>query len=290
MDTAEFIKKARSAHGDRYEYNKSVYHYRNPVIITCKIHGDFSQRYDHHVGPRRSGCSQCYFDSLCAEQDKIIKKMTLIHGGKYDYEKVKYIRATKKVIITCRIHGDFTQTPAGHFVGFGCPACSKTNTRTTRDEFIKKANSLHNNKYDYSLSEYTGSGSWLKIICPIHGVFEKTPDNHCHKTRPQGCQICHQHRGFRNNAVGYVYLMKSVDNKFMKIGITNNTRQRYKRLQKLTPFEFLMIGFKKFTVGSDARSVEKKMHSIFKSANLSGFDGCTEWFEWDESALSKIYM
>ena len=54
-------------------------------------------------------------------------------------------------------------------------------------DFIEKANYVHNNFYDYSLVEYKNNKSKIKIICPIHGIFEKTPLNH---TQGQGCKKC----------------------------------------------------------------------------------------------------
>jgi len=53
--------------------------------------------------------------------------------------------------------------------------------------FVEKANKIHNNKYDYSLVEYINSKSKIKIICPIHGVFEQTPAKHL---MGRGCQKC----------------------------------------------------------------------------------------------------
>ena len=59
--------------------------------------------------------------------------------------------------------------------------------KITTDDFIKKAKAVHGDKYDYSQSEYMGSKIKVKIICPIHGVFEQTPKNHL---AGAGCQIC----------------------------------------------------------------------------------------------------
>ena len=43
--------------------------------------------------------------------------------------------------------------------------------KLTKEEFINRANSIHNNKYDYSKVEYKGSTIKVCIICPIHGEF-----------------------------------------------------------------------------------------------------------------------
>lgn len=48
----------------------------------------------------------------------------------------------------------------------------------TTDEFIKNSLKTHGNKYDYSLSEYVNAKTNVKIICPIHGIFEQKPRYH----------------------------------------------------------------------------------------------------------------
>lgn len=45
----------------------------------------------------------------------------------------------------------------------------------------------HGHKYDYSLVEYKGSKRKVKIICPIHGVFEQLLFDH---RRGFGCRLC----------------------------------------------------------------------------------------------------
>jgi hypothetical protein len=62
--------------------------------------------------------------------------------------------------------------------------------KKTTQEFIKEANSIHNNEYDYSKVQYKGATTKVCIICPKHGEFWQTPTNHIHKTQPQGCPKC----------------------------------------------------------------------------------------------------
>jgi hypothetical protein len=59
--------------------------------------------------------------------------------------------------------------------------------RLTRDLFIKKAIELHGDRYDYSIVEYTNSRSKLRIICPVHGIFEQTSNSHLSGS---GCPKC----------------------------------------------------------------------------------------------------
>lgn len=57
----------------------------------------------------------------------------------------------------------------------------------TLEEFLKKAKSIHGEKYDYSLSCYSTAFNKIKIICKIHGIFEQRPHDHL---RPRGCPKC----------------------------------------------------------------------------------------------------
>ena len=56
-----------------------------------------------------------------------------------------------------------------------------------QEDFIAKAKEIHNNKYDYSLVQYVKTSMKVQIICPIHGVFEQTPN--CHLDG-KGCRQC----------------------------------------------------------------------------------------------------
>lgn len=62
--------------------------------------------------------------------------------------------------------------------------------RITTEIFIKESQIVHNYKYDYSLSVYIVAKKKVKIICPIHGIFEQTP--YSHRKRGYGCKACAQ--------------------------------------------------------------------------------------------------
>lgn len=125
-----FILKANKIHGNTYDYSKVRYKgNKNKVTIVCKIHGDFQQTPNSHFHGR--GCP------ICAGQVKgttssFIYKAIKIHGNLYDYSKVVYTTNKDKVIITCKIHGDFTQQPVMHInAGQGCPKCGELRRHTT---------------------------------------------------------------------------------------------------------------------------------------------------------------
>lgn len=54
-----------------------------------------------------------------------IFKAKKIHGDKYLYYGINYLRSNKKVKINCTIHGIFEQTPNAHLQGKGCFKCAR---------------------------------------------------------------------------------------------------------------------------------------------------------------------
>ena len=126
ISTEEFIRRAKTLHGDKYDYNKTIFkNNQTKIIVNCPIHGDFEQYPYHHL--RGSGCKLCGFSYIHEKQklslEEFINRASKIHGYKYDYSKVSYVSARINVCITCREHGDFWQTPSNHLQGCGCKKC-----------------------------------------------------------------------------------------------------------------------------------------------------------------------
>ena len=74
--------------------------------------------------------------------------------------------------------------------------------KLTTQEFIDRAIKVHGNKYDYSDVVYVNAKIKVKILCPIHGEFQQTPDSH---TNMCGCPQCNPRHSqslleFINNA------------------------------------------------------------------------------------------
>ena len=125
-------------------------------------------------------------------KDEVIDRIKNIHGDKYGgVDDINYINIGTKIKLICPIHKDFYITPKSIFNGCGCRKCSQiANANKTKydiDTFIKKAREIHGDKYDYSQSTYVNGITKLKIVCPIHGVFEQTPSKHL---SGQGCPKC----------------------------------------------------------------------------------------------------
>jgi hypothetical protein len=114
-------------------------------------------------------------------QEQFLIRAKEVHGDTYDYSLAEYVHGKKKVKIICLEdgHGIFEQLPNSHLMGRGCPKYSHRNFHNfSNEEFITRANVIHNNFYDYSLLEYVSSWIKVKIICPKHGIFEQSPADH----------------------------------------------------------------------------------------------------------------
>jgi hypothetical protein len=119
---------------------------------------------------------------------RFIAAAILIHGLIYKYTKVLYVNAVTKVIIICKLHGEFSQTPNNHINRkSGCPKCAGV-IRMTNEEFIKKAILVYG-KYenDYSKTEYKNNKTKITYVHKCGRTISQTPNNHL---SGHGCGHC----------------------------------------------------------------------------------------------------
>jgi len=124
-------------------------------------------------------------------KEEFITDSVKIHGDKYDYSLVEYVKNSEKVKIICSVHGEFEVRPNDHLnKKVGCNKCNNGGIGkllNTKKNIIGKFNKVHKNKYDYSLMNYLGTDIKISIICPIHGIFQQRPHHHLTGI---GCQEC----------------------------------------------------------------------------------------------------
>lgn len=187
MNKEIFIEKSINKHGKRYNYDNvpSIVKVKQKVEVICKEHGPWLVTPDNHY--RGRGCPLCNRNFSNSE---IFKKLAIEkYGDLDDYSKVDYKNAHTNIIVICKKHGEYEISPT-HYLNRGrCPKCKKENDDISYDtnSFIKKAKSVHGNKYDYSLTVYNGSKSQVKIICGTHGVFRQKASSHL---EGRGCCKC----------------------------------------------------------------------------------------------------
>ena len=287
MTLAEFVKKAKDIHGDKYLYDKVEYvNNSTKVCITCPEHGDFWQTPHSHLEGR--GCPECS-DKKKKTVDEFIKQAKEKHRNQYIYDKDKidYINNSTKVCITCPIHGDFWQAPHDHLSGRGCPECGGTK-KSNMSGFIKRAKETHGDKYMYNNVIYVDCSTKIELICPIHGKFWQRPCDHINQK--QGCPKC-----------GHI-VSKAEDeiNSFINniCGIETKTRDRSlltRRLECdiLVPSHKLAIEFDGI-IWHNERFGKNKNYHLHKTelAESKGYHLIhifeDEWLEHKELVLNKI--
>lgn len=246
--TLKFIDRANKKHNNKYSYPNTIYVKAiEKVKILCHIHGEFLQSPHEHL--KGSGCKQCAINASKIKQTKpkeiFIEEANKKHDNKYTYCLDTYNNINDKIKITCVDHGIFYQRASSHLSGIGCPKCSYAKLTYTNEEFINIANKKHENKYDYSKTQYISSHKPITIICKTHGEFKQKAYIHLNGN---GCKECANTNRIKNLAKnensfsksGYksiargrdciLYVIKCYNDneEFFKIGITvNSVKKRY---------------------------------------------------------------
>lgn len=203
MSTDEYISRCKKAHGDKYDYSKTIYvSGKEKVEVICPLeeHGSFFIRPLVHYQKVR-GCPYCSKinrgKKKRTKQEDFIRKAKSIHGDKYDYSLVEYVTAHINVKIKCNYHNHIFEQSANNHIHKtkpkGCPKCKAEKiaslTRHTKEQFIEKAKKVHGDRYDYSLVKYVNDKTSVEIICKEHGTFTQYPKDHLKGTNCLKCSF-----------------------------------------------------------------------------------------------------
>lgn len=190
--TEQFILDSKAKFGDKFGYDKTNYVNKNTeVVITCPEHGDIEIKPAAHLRCAH-GCHKCTPKNKgrpAKSREQFILDAKAKFGDKFDYSLVDYINNKTPVTIICPSHGEFQQTPTDHLKSvFGCRYCAPKGTLLNQEQFIEKANLVHEGKYDYRESVYLAYKYPVDIICPEHGKFtQSSAGNHL---SGNGCPKC----------------------------------------------------------------------------------------------------
>lgn len=100
-------------------------------------------------------------------QEEVIARFREVHGDRYDYSKVVYKEANKKVCIICLEHGAFFQAPKHHLSGHGCSKCATSRGEYKVEEYLKQNKIEYQSQYNVKLEKQLFSRNNLKVdfIC-----------------------------------------------------------------------------------------------------------------------------
>lgn len=162
----QFIKELKEIFKNKYDYSKVNYiNSKTPVIIICPEHGEVLGYPGNLLNGR--GCPKCgqklkgQYKKLNTKQ--FIEKANIIHNNFYNYNKTEYILSSKKVIITCPIHGDFIQTPNHHLNGEGCPVCKQSKGEKLVESILLKYNIPFEREITFHVNEIVKNKKEFRI-------------------------------------------------------------------------------------------------------------------------------
>ena len=150
---------------------------------------------------------------------------------------------------------------------------------------------MHGDKYDYSKTIYTIAHERVTITCPIHGDFEQVAYYHLNGN---GCKVCgYQYNCYtKENYVAscpngsYLYLIEMFgnDEKFYKIGISKNVKNRLRQIEISSNYTYeTKIIHKVFNVdASIVYDFEIFMHDMYHGLSYKpnkSFHGMSECFK-----------
>lgn len=291
LTTEEFIARAKTVHGGKYDYSETSYtNSYTKVNIICRVHGLFSQNSHHHLAGH--GCTYCG-NNITKSRDEFVKQAIDVHGDRYDYSLVDYVNNIGKVKIVCREHGVFEQAPVNHTrQSQGCPHCAGIMPVTT-EQFIKRAKEKHSNKYDYTKVRCERSSQCVVITCPVHGDFRQSANSHLCGSGCNKCVI----RGYSRSRfselsdTATIYLVRVFDDieSFYKVGITTKS-VRERMSNSRIPYDYEVIAAV-LVESSNAFDLEKVLHRELAKHNYlprMDFHGKTECFLLSKHDVAKI--
>lgn len=238
---------------------------------------------------KSKGCKDCHkkevVKSISDTLGNFIRKAVNVHGDTYDYSNITtYKNAHERLNIICRIHGSFLQNANNHLSGKGCPVCAKYKRIKSKsvkfEDFVERANIVHNSAYKYVEQSYTKGKNKLEIICSTHGIFKQQGFNHL---QGNGCPKCAPY-GYNVSKPANLYctVWMQGNNSFVKVGISNNpSYERINRQANKTKYLPYITHTYKHMYGSFILSLEKEIKASFTSGVVPKKefpDGYTETF------------
>lgn len=194
-----FVTRARQVHGEKYLYVEETYRgVQNKVSIVCGEHGVFVQAAFSHLAGR--GCKKCGIATRAgnrltrgsvAASRRLAELSEEPRNARYSYDKAVYAGHEGLITITCKEHGEFSQSYGNHVRGAGCPKCAKERAseilRFSFDDFLTRATKTHGARYSYDRAGFASLQDKLRIVCRKHGEFLQRGADHL---QGKGCRKC----------------------------------------------------------------------------------------------------
>ena len=288
---SDFQKRGNLVHLSKFVYDEESYFSasRKSKII-CPHHGEFYQLPSSHI--MGADCKECSVEALTLsqtirEEKRVTDAIKKIYGNKYriisfflktnkQNKKRRWFRGE------CNEHGEF-EMPCNSLLSrgsIGCIPCKNKKISITNksslNEFLAKANSMHDGFYDYSNVNYQKAKEYVTITCPNHGDFKQTPDAHL---TGRGCKKCANENltgrleedTFLPDHPYGIYLIElqnvKTKDKYLKVGLTSTSvKTRFSGLSK--DYQFKVQAFIRTHYADAYRIADKEWIWEIKSRKL----------------------
>ena len=145
--------------------------------------------------------------------------------------------------------------------------------------FLLLAKEKHGDKFQYDIETFNTTSSIISITClTCNGIFQQKQEKHIYAGN--GCPICSNSKAHCSN----IYLLRCVDTKLVKIGISSSTRTRIQQIG--IPVDILLD-----LPVPQAYLLEKELHLKFASVRTrhpTAKSGVTEFFTLTDNDISNI--
>lgn len=199
LTLTEFISKAQHIHSNAFDYSHITnwINTKHKITIKCNTCNKLlSMRANHHTSTRNpQTCKYCNKKisdvNLTKPHDTYLIEFSNRWGDEYLLLD-NYVHSAKHISIKCNACDTvITKRPDHALHGkYLCPC--KIPLRLSEENFIKKSDKKHNNRYEYTNVKYTGYRNPVTIICKKHGPFSITPEVHLMGI---GCKKCSESSG-----------------------------------------------------------------------------------------------
>ena len=188
-DTESFIQKARSVHGDRYDYSLTEWNgSQKPITIVCRVCGPFnlSSAGSHYKKQRPCGCGKCNYGlyagrKFCACGEEINYHNKRIQSASETcrtcYKRDRDAREFEQRKRACNRCGDwYVRTSKGNSVCYRCNEAARRKRLETQivecllcqKKFVRSQSKIERNDRHYcSLKCYQNRPTEAKVFLPI---------------------------------------------------------------------------------------------------------------------------
>ena len=186
-----FIEDVIKIYGDTYDLSLVEYiNNKTPVKVIHKEHGVLEIR-PYTLLSKPDYIPKIRKKTKSNDKEIFIKEAIKVYGDKDDYTDTNVVSCKHNIDIRCKKHDiTFNKNIQTYLGGWGCPSCSAENYRELRaipkEDYYKRANEKHDNKYTY-IDDYTTLSGVVTFICEEHGKQRKNAGSHMNG---YGCKKC----------------------------------------------------------------------------------------------------